>query len=462
MVLDQIIARTREDVARRIQQTPFEELRRQARPSPRSFAAALRRPSAGFVMECKRASPSEGIIREDYDPGAIASAYAPHADAISVLTDGPFFGGSRQHLREVREAVSLPLLCKDFVIHPYQVFEARIHGADAVLLMLSALDEASYRDCATAAKAAGIEIITEVHTAAELDVALRLGAEVIGINNRNLATLSVDLDTVRALAPRVPADRILICESGIRSHREVHELRRLVNGFLVGTSLMRAPDVPRAVRSLIYGPVKVCGLTRPPDAVAAWEAGASFGGLIFAGESPRRVDQGAARAIRDSAPLTWVGVFVNERIRRIAELAHQLALGAVQLHGEETAGEVDALRPLLPAGCEVWKAVRVSDRLPAVAETGADRLLLDTWRDGQRGDTGERFDWSPIAAHPDKARFILSGGLTPETAAAADGLGVAALDVSSGVEERPGIKSRSRLAAFFAALRGTGREADDR
>lgn len=459
MMLDRILARTREDLARRVRETSLGHLRAKGGPSERSFVRALRRPRTGFVMECKRASPSEGLIRPDYDPAAVAREYAAHADAISVLTDTAFFQGSHQHLRAVRAAVNLPVLCKDFVVDPYQVFEARAFGADCVLLMLSVLDESGYHACTAAAREAGIETLTEVHTAEELELALRWDAPLIGINNRDLKTLRVSLDTTRRLAPLVPADRVVLCESGIGAHADTRDLASVVDGFLVGTSLMRAPDLPRAVRALVYGEVKVCGLTRPEDAVAARQAGAVFGGLVFAPESPRRVTEGEARAIRDAAGLAWVGVFVNESPAHVADLARRLGLHAVQLHGEESPAEVRALRPLLSPGCAIWKAIRVRDQVPRVEDTGADRLLLDAWRPDRRGGTGARFDWRLVKGHPDRHRLILSGGLTPESAAAADATGVAALDVNSGVEERPGIKSPARMAAFFAALRGPGRKA---
>ena len=457
-MLETIIAQTREDVAQRMAHRPLAGWRDAVRPSPRSFTAVLRAPHTGFVMECKRASPSEGVLREGYNPAAIARSYAPFADAISVLTDGPFFRGSHDHLRAVRAAVDVPVLCKDFVVDPYQVFEARDAGADAILLMLSVLDDAGYVACARAAAAAGIETLTEVHSEHELDRAIALDAPVIGINNRDLTTLRVDLETVRRLAPRVPRDRVVICESGIRSHEDVRSLRALVDGFLVGTALMRSDDVPHAARELVFGMTKVCGLTRSEDAEAAWEAGATHGGLIFAAESPRAVDEATAERLRRAAPLRWVGVFVNDSPRRIAALAAHLRLAAVQLHGDETAAEVAELRPLLPPGCEVWKAFAVRDEILPLATSGADRVLLDRWHPRVRGGTGEPFDWSLLTDHAGKNRMILSGGLTPEVVPSAESLGVAALDVNSGVEHAPGIKSHDRLAAFFAARRGTARE----
>jgi indole-3-glycerol phosphate synthase/phosphoribosylanthranilate isomerase len=239
----------------------------------------------------------------------------------------------------------------------------------------------------------------------------------------------------------------------------VRALRRAVDSFLVGTSIMRAPDPGEAARHMVFGVVKVCGLTREADAAAAWSAGASWGGLVFAPRSPRQVGPEAARRVREAAPLRWAGVFVNEEVEIIARLAADLGLHAVQLHGDEPPASVAAVRAALPAGCEVWKAVRVrDDRVPRVRETGADRMLVDTWDPHSRGGTGRRFDWSLVAGHPDLDRIVLAGGLDERNAAEADGLGAGMIDVSTGVESSPGRKSRARLQAFFAALRGTGRE----
>ena len=458
MVLERIVARTREDLAQRKRQRSLQSLLGEAKPSTRRFAAALRARRTGFILECKRASPSEGRIRDPYDPAAIARAYAEHADAVSVLTDGPWFEGSLAHLQAVSNAVGLPVLRKDFIVDPWQVFESRVHGADAILLMLSVLDDSTWRECFSAALEAGVETLTEVHTRTELDRAVGLGAPVIGINNRDLATLRVDLEVTRALAPLVPADRVLVAESGIGSHDDVASLRHLVDGFLVGTTLMRQQDIPAAERSLIYGETKVCGLTRVEDARAAWRAGATMGGLIFAPESPRAVTRVQARDVAASAPLRWTGVFVNAATDEIVDTAREVGLSAVQLHGEESASDVGSLRAVLPPRVEIWKAVRIKHRLPPLEETGADRIVLDTWRGDRRGGTGERFNWFLLAKYPDRMRALLSGGLTADVARAAEAMGCWGLDVNSGVEAGPGIKSPERLREFFSARRGAGRE----
>lgn len=465
MALAEILERTRADLALRKRTVPIGALGRIA-PSDRSLAAALRRPRTGFILECKKASPSEGIIREKYNPAAIAAVYSPFADAVSVLTDEPFFHGSLAHLEAVRSATPAPVLRKDFVVDPYQVVEARAHGADAVLLMLSVLDDAGYRECAATAREVGIETLTEVHSEAELDRVLTLGAPVIGINNRDLRTLQIDLATTARLAPRVPADRVVVCESGIRTHLDVVAHRDQVDAFLIGTTLMRSALLDRAVRQVIHGHTKVCGLTRAEDARAAWEAGATHGGLIFAAESPRRVEVDHAAAVMRGAPLEWVGVFVNEALDHVVRTAGRLGLAAVQLHGDESSAQVAALRTHLPPEVEVWKAVRVRDRESLEADlsmqgaaASADRVVLDTFREGQRGGTGERFDWSVLAAFPAVRldRVVLGGGLTPEVAAQAETTGVWGLDVSSGVESEPGKKDHDLVRAFLAARRGTGR-----
>jgi indole-3-glycerol phosphate synthase/phosphoribosylanthranilate isomerase len=456
-MLDEIVARARVDLQARMAVRPLASFRSGLRPSDRSLEEALRRPRTGFVLECKRASPSRGAIRADLDPAALARAYAPFADAISVLTNVPFFRGSPADVATVRSVARAPVLCKDFIVDPYQVYEARLYGADAVLLMLSVLGDDDYRRCAAAAEELRLDVLAEAHTAAELDRALALGARVIGVNNRDLHTLAVDHTAVRELAPRVPRDRVLVAESGIDSHADARCLRPLVDAFLVGTALCAAADTAAAVRELIFGRVKVCGLTREEDAAYAWNAGATYGGLVFA-QSRRRVSRAQAARLVAAAPLSWVGVFVDEALPRIAEYAHELGLAAVQLHGDEPPEAVAALRALLPSRCEIWKAVRVRDSAPCLEDTGADRLLLDGWDPAARGGTGRDFDWQIARRHPQPGRVIVAGGLGAANAAAADALGCFALDCSSGLEDgAPGAKSAAKIDAFFAALRGHGR-----
>jgi indole-3-glycerol phosphate synthase/phosphoribosylanthranilate isomerase len=461
MALERIIAHKRREVAAREAARPLATVERGLAPSERSLEAALRRPRAGYVMECKKASPSRGRIRDDFDPAAIAREYAPLADAVSVLTDAAFFEGSLDDLAVARAQVTQPVIMKDFVLGPYQLYEGRAAGADAALLMLSVLDDATLVRCRDAARELGLDVLAEVHDEAELERAVALGFTVIGINNRNLATLEVDLAVTERLAPLVPGDRVVVAESGVGGHGDALRLRPHADAFLVGSSLMSRPDLGAAVRELVFGRVKVCGLTRSEDAVAAHDAGAIYGGLIFADDSPRRVTVEAAREIARGAPLEWVGVFVDEVPEKVVGVAAELGLAAVQLHGTEDRKYFESLRRGLPEATEIWKAVRVRDRVPPLAETGADRIVCDTYKKGVPGGTGERFDWSLLDGR-DLSRVIVGGGLDPECAAEADTLGAFALDVNSGVEERPGVKSADGLWRFFAALRGVGRSARGR
>lgn len=447
-VLEQIVARKRVDVAQR---RALVAVAGQSFPRPaHAFSAALARPGTRFILECKQASPSAGLLRGDFDPVAVATAYEGCADAISVLTDEPFFQGSLDHLRAIRAQTDMPLLCKDFIVDPWQVGEARAAGADAVLLMLSVLDDADWRACAAVAAGLGMDVLTEVHDATELERAIALDAAIIGINNRNLETLAVDRATTAQLAPRIPPGRLVVCESGIRDRRDIEAVDGLVDAFLVGTELMRAPRIDLAARTLVNGRVKVCGLTSVDAARMALRAGASLGGVIFVTGSPRRIPVATARQIAAEGGLPLVGVFADAPTPRVGRIAHQTGLVAVQLHGDEDPRYINELRAYLPVGCEVWKALHPCGPIVPVEHTGADRLVLD----GPYGGSGQAFDWSLLATLAQQQKLVVAGGLSARNARDALRLGCYALDVNSGVESAPGIKSQSRLDQFFAALRG--------
>jgi indole-3-glycerol phosphate synthase/phosphoribosylanthranilate isomerase len=462
MVLDDILVHTREEVTRRKAGVTLDALLARCTSTNRSLAAALQRGHPGFILEIKFASPSAGVIRPGEDLEPVLASYGRHADAVSVLTNERFFGGSLGRLAKVRKRLTQPLLCKDFILEPFQVAEARVHGADAILLILAAIDDAAWRCCAALARTLGMEVLTEVHNAAEVARAVALGASIIGINNRDLRTLHVDLNTTPRLASMVPSDRIVVAESGIAGRDDVVSLRPHANAFLVGSALMGHPDLDLATRHLIYGRTKVCGLTRAADARAALESGATHGGLVFAAGSPRRVTLAQAEQVCRSAPLEWVGVFADQPLETIARVSAQLALAAVQLHGEEAPEYVAALRSRLPAGCAVWKAVRVKDRIPLLQETGADRLLLDGWSAGRLGGAGRPWDWSLLEHHAERTEVIVAGGLGADNVSGAAALGSWGLDLSSGVESEPGHKDPARLHEFFAARRRIPGRGDSR
>lgn len=452
-ILGKIVAAKQGWIEARKEAQPLASFQGALEPSDRDFEGQLRAGSTRFILECKKASPSKGLIRNDFSPEAIADVYGKYATAISVLTDEKFFQGDFAFLPRVRSRVQQPVLCKDFMIDPYQVYLARHYQADAILLMLSVLTDEGYQALFAVAKELGLGVLTEVSNDEELERAIALGAPVIGINNRDLRDLSVDLARTGQLAARIPADRVIISESGIKDRNQVAALRQHAKGFLVGSSLMEEDDLDAAVRKLVLGQNKVCGLTRPEDAAAAHSAGAVFGGLIFVAKSPRYVDIPAARNLMAGAPLSYVGVFRNAQPATIAKTVEALGLAAVQLHGDEDAAYIESLRPLLPPSCQIWKAVGITsgEPLPAL-DYPVDRLLLDTKVGSQSGGTGQAFDWALLAGL-DKSRLMLAGGLNPDNALQAAQVGCLGLDFNSGVETAPGQKDPQKLAAAFGALR---------
>lgn len=254
-ILEQILADKCLEIAARRLERPLEALREQAAargPAP-DFAAALTAAPIGLIAEVKRKSPSAGPLRMPFDPAAIASAYERGgAQAISVLMDAPYFGGGEDAMRAVREAVALPLLYKEFVVDPWQVWHAAALGASAVLLIVAALEPETLAVLLAEVRASGLMPLVEVHDEDDLDLALAAGAPCIGINNRNLKTFVTDLDTTCRLAARAPAGCLLISESGIRSADDVHRLRAAgARGVLVGEHLLRQPDLETAVRNLM-------------------------------------------------------------------------------------------------------------------------------------------------------------------------------------------------------------------
>ena len=457
-ILEAIVERKRRDVADRLAGSSVESLRAGAEPSRRSLRVALAGPGARFVMEVNRASPSQGLLRDQADPTAIAAAYAGAADAVSVLTDNPFFHGSLDDLAKVRLVFDGPILAKDFVVDPRQVPEARRHGADAVLAMLSVLTPAEAEQVIAEARRLGMEVIVEVHDEAQVEQALALDAPIIGINNRDLHTLEVDLAVTERLAPLIPADRLVVAESGIGGRADVDRLAGHADAFLVGSSLMRSPDPGRAARSLAFGRVKVCGLTSAADARLA--AGrATHGGMIFVAESRRRISRSEALPVAEAARasgLETVGVFRNARLMQVAETARALALDVVQLHGEEDPDYIAALRNLVGGDTEIWAVSAVGARQP-YRRTGADRTIYDSERDGRCGGTGRAFDWARLRDSGALGADVVAGGLFAGNATAAARLGAFALDVNSGVESAPGRKDEVKIQAFFEALRAPKR-----
>ena len=447
-VLGRIAAAKRDELARRFDGVSLDALRHRAAPTARSLDAAIAAPGSRFILEIKKASPSGGAIRLDADPASLARHYSGVADALSVLCDAPFFGGSLADLTAARGQFDGPILAKDFFIDLRQVAEARLAGADAVLVMLSLIDDSAAQAMIEEARRFGMDALVEVHNEAEMHRALALGAPLIGINNRDLRDLSIDLATTERLAPLAPG-RTLVSESGISGRADVDRLAGLVDGFLIGSSLMRADSPAQTARELVFGRTKLCGLRCGGDLAAGRPA--AFAGFVFAAGSPRLLTADEAAPLADLARAQGqqaVGVFRGNHGAEIAAIAAALKLDVVQLHGDI---DLVSFRSLLPESCEIWTAVDVAsdDRV----DRGGDRLLFDNGG----GGSGRSFDWDAVRDHPDLSRSLIAGGIGAANAAAARSLGAFAIDVGSAVDANPGVKSPEKIAALFDALRAPGR-----
>ncbi len=257
-ILDKILTQTQKDLEVRKKNTPIEVLREQSQSvqARRSMVESLTDDSEvafKVISEVKKASPSKGLIREDFDPLKIAQAYSDNgASGISVLTDEPFFQGSLEYLQQISEQVTTPLLRKDFILDPYQVYEAKLNGASALLLIVAALDDATLEELHTLSYEVGVEVLVEVHDQEEMTRAKAISPKLIGVNNRNLKTFEVSLETTRTLLDQRPDDAVFISESGFSTREELEKLTEWgVDAFLIGESLMRAEDPGRALRQLV-------------------------------------------------------------------------------------------------------------------------------------------------------------------------------------------------------------------
>ncbi|MGN1392538.1 MAG: bifunctional indole-3-glycerol-phosphate synthase TrpC/phosphoribosylanthranilate isomerase TrpF [Succinivibrionaceae bacterium] len=430
-------------------------------PSDRSFYNALACGKTRFILECKKASPSKGLIRADFNPVEIGKIYNNYAAAISVLADEDFFSGKYEYIAEVKKNVQVPILCKDFIYDTYQIYLARKNNADAVLLMLSVLTDEAYIELSNIAHSLNMGILTEASTSEEIERAIKLGAKIIGINNRNLRNLSVDLNNVRILSKLVPDDRIVISESGIYTHDQVLELSQYAKGFLVGSSLTAEEDIEKACKKLILGENKVCGITRVEDAISSFQAGAIYNGLIFAKKSPRYIEPTVAKHLvassrRAGCNQDFVGVFVNENIDTIVDIVNFVKLAVVQLHGDENHDYVKELRSKLPKTIAIWKAIPIIDSYPLDAINDflplVSRILIDPKNNNGFGGTGTTFKWS-LCAPEHKNKLIIAGGLTPQNIEQARIESCAiGYDINSGVEVTPGIKDSNKIHQVFCKL----------
>ena len=505
MILDKIVAATEKRVRDAKANLPLSELQQQVERMPITkefpFEQALQELDFNFICEVKKASPSKGIIAEEFPYLEIANDYEmAGAAAISVLTEPDFFLGSPQYLQEIAEAVHIPVLRKDFIIDEYQIYEAKVWGASAILLIAAILDDDTMRRFHELADSLGLSCLVEAHDETEVLRAVNLGTRIIGVNNRNLKDFTVDVNNSIRLRNLVDDSVIFVSESGLDTAADIQCLRdNDIHAALMGESFMRSANKVEKLAEL-YGPirhnsfmendldldvlgkkrackvealpmaevtdrvvletapvteqryevkVKFCGITQLDTVPVLLETGPDYVGFVFA-PSKRQVTveqaQSIARDLRDGLKTTsgakcisCVGVFVNETIPTIVEIAKAVPLSVVQLHGDETIAYIETLRNQLQEqqleSVEIWKAIQVQgkeDMLPW-EQAPIDGLVVDAYSKEERGGTGKTMDWSLLEGV--QVPYYLAGGIgLHNVARAIRRLRPYGLDMSSSLE----------------------------
>lgn len=447
-ILQVIIAAKRLEVAKRKKNHPInaQELERSNKDFKKAIAG---KNQLSLIAEIKRASPSEGVIRDDFEPITCAQSYEfAGASAISVLTDERFFKGHLDILAMVGKAVSLPVLRKDFIIDEYQILEARKYGADAILLIATILTDKEIKRFIGEARKFNMDALVEVHNEKELKRALGAGAEIIGINNRDLTTFKIDLTVTRTLSRLIPEDKIVVAESGVYGRVDVAQIRGVVDAMLVGTSIMKAENPIGKIHELLDDRplVKICGIKDKPAAQAC-EGKADIAGLNFVRKSHRYVNPTHANDIRDIFEKTKVaGIFQNEKLEFVNRMAKELKLDFIQLHGSESPEYcAKVIRPVI-------RAMPASRACEAEKYTKNIAFILI---DGEKPGSGHKpkplmKKKPPASLNPLLAMCFLAGGLNPRNVASVirthQPLGV---DVASGVET-DGKKDPQKIREFIA------------
>ena len=436
------------------------EIAAPARPAGmpiRDFQAALTG-GQSIIAEVKRKSPSNPDLQRLGPPGTLARAYQRGgARALSIVTDAAHFGTSLDDVAALRAATDLPVLVKDFVIDPAQIRAAWAAGADAILLIARMLDPESLRDLHTEATALGLSVLVECHAADEIEQALLAGAELVGINNRNLGTLTTDLAHGESLLPLVGRDVIRVSESGLDCRADVERMGRAgADAFLVGHALLLSLDPGRKVAELSGNEtedslrIKICGLTSTGDAQAAFKAGAHLLGLIFA-SSPRQVDNERAAEIRAAVPRARLcGVFQDADPAGVILTAENCGLDLIQLHGNESPRECRQLAAV--TGLPLIKALRPAEATGAMvaAYDSAAYFLVDRPKGAPESLDHQALREAAARIRTEGREVFLAGGLDPANVAEAVHDCVPfGVDVSSGVESEPGRKDHAALRNFI-------------
>lgn len=499
MILDRIVESTKQRVAAEKLEQPLEDVKAAALALPSDtgfpFEVALRQQDFNFICEVKKASPSKGIIAEHFPYLEIAKEYElAGAAAISVLTEPEFFKGSKQYLQDIAAAVNIPVLRKDFIIDEYQIYQAKIWGASAILLICACLDVSTLTRFRQLANSLGLSALVEAHDAEEVQMAIDCGARIIGVNNRNLKDFTVDVNNSVRLRNLVDDDVIFVSESGLETPEDIQVLRdNHIGVALMGESFMRAPNKIEKLAylygSIYYKPaVKICGISKIETITAIVEAKPDYMGLVFA-PSKRQVTVAEAKELvlelrrKESAYINlaaqaWtqqvkesdavdlngndtnssdvehasqriktVGVFVNETIESIVSAVDIAGLDVVQLHGDEDEAFIQVLKEKTTA--DIWKAVQVcnADDVKAWLDSAADMLLFDAYHEDERGGTGHSFDWTSLDTV--ERPFMLAGGIdATNVARAIRTVRPYGIDISSGVEIE-GRKDSQQISAFM-------------
>ncbi|MDU6398722.1 MAG: indole-3-glycerol phosphate synthase TrpC, partial [Veillonella sp.] len=427
----------------------------------------------------KKASPSKGIIAEHFPYLDIAKEYeVAGAAAISVLTEPDFFKGDKKYLQEIASTVKIPVLRKDFIIDEYQIYQAKVWGASAILLICACLDVPTLTKFRELADSLGLSSLVEAHDEQEVQMAIDCGARIIGVNNRNLKDFTVDVQNSVRLRNLVQDDVIFVSESGLETPEDIQVLRdNNIGVALMGETFMRSPNKVEKL-AYLYGPtyytpkVKMCGISKVETIPAVVEAKPDYMGLVFA-PSKRQVTVDQAKILVEELhrgyakkygsdtehdkndTIKTVGVFVNETVDNLVTIANEANLDAVQLHGDEDETFIQSLKER--TNVEVWKAIQI--RTAADTEkwidSSADMLLFDAYHKDERGGTGEVFDWSSLDAF--ERPFMLAGGIdSTNVARAIRTVRPYGIDISSGIETN-GVKDDEKITAFIKIVKSIGR-----
>ncbi|WP_302411357.1 bifunctional indole-3-glycerol-phosphate synthase TrpC/phosphoribosylanthranilate isomerase TrpF [uncultured Veillonella sp.] len=483
MILDTIVEATKIRVAQEKQVESPEAVKAAALALPSDtgfpFEAALRQQDFNFICEVKKASPSKGIIAEHFPYLDIAKEYeVAGAAAISVLTEPDFFKGDKKYLQEIASTVKIPVLRKDFIIDEYQIYQAKVWGASAILLICACLDVPTLTKFRELADSLGLSSLVEAHDEKEVQMAIDCGARIIGVNNRNLKDFTVDVQNSVRLRNLVQDDVIFVSESGLETPEDIQVLRdNNIGVALMGETFMRSPNKVEKL-AYLYGPtyytpkVKMCGISKVETIPAVVEAKPDYMGLVFA-PSKRQVTVDQAKTLVEELhrgyakkygsdtehdkndTIKTVGVFVNETVGNLVTIANEANLDAVQLHGDEDETFIQSLKER--TNVEVWKAIQIRSAADAEVwiDSSADMLLFDAYHKDERGGTGEVFDWSSLDAF--ERPFMLAGGIdSTNVARAIRTVRPYGIDISSGIETN-GVKDDEKITAFTKIVKSIGR-----